>query len=154
MFFDPSELKAPPIAEVRQTLNEHNCLSMNPFLTENNAGRLADVFAEIADDVYSAAKKLSSLTGIAMSGFENAEDAFTARAEDLLKEHVPEKMNLALSSLFLKQTMTPYFALRDMELDQANRKAVCPQQAVDAMDGLSELYKLAKTIPIVCRKLG
>lgn len=154
MFFESEETKAPAIAAVRQALNEHNCLGMNPFLAAKDQDHLIEVFTRFAGDVRNAAQKLSTLAKVDMAEFGGDDEVYVSEADRWLKENAPETMMVTLSRMFLASSMNSYFVLREMEEMQKKDDTVHAEKAQEAMSGLSGLHALAKTIPIVCRKLG
>lgn len=146
----------PKIARVRDILNDGNCIEMNPFLRGYDQVRLLKVFEEFAGDVEKAGRILKEMTGVNPMAFKSvpSSSGFLARGYISDINHGGKGAELVLSNAFQAHVSGPYFTLRELEAMEQAKCSLCFGKAQKAMDGLGNLYAMARAVPMVYEQIS
>ncbi len=138
------------IAYVREALDDHRSLSMNPFFRGYSPKELSAAFNAFGDDAKTAATFLANNTDV---------DLFDVRAADIkgymyarqfyLAERTGKNAEMMLSGVFQKRIMQTYSTLIDLEKAELATGHCDEIRAAAAMKVLSSVYVLARAVPAV-----
>jgi len=137
------------IAHVRETLNDHGYLSMNPFLEGRSQQNLCHAFRMFADDTQDAARILSSQTDVPMFNVREADaKGYMYARRFYLAGKFGKNSEAMLCGVFQDRVYKTFRVLRKLEELELAGNGYDDVVAKDAMRALASTYVMAKAVPI------